>query len=252
MTIRSVIVDDEAYARQKIREFLREEPGFVVAGEAGSGSAAVRIIKKERPDLVFLDIQMPEPDGFGVVEALGPDALPHIIFATAYQQYTLQAFEIHALDYLLKPFDKDRFREALRHAAKVIGLAQAQDDFRLRVREMMNDIRTPGPYLKRFLIPSPKKVAFIKAADVLWIEAAGSYAALHSEREEHLVREPLSGLEGKLDPQVFIRVHRSFIVNLAKISVIDRNRIVFDGKVYIPVSEQYKDKFQEYIKGNFV
>ncbi len=114
--IRAVIVDDEAYARQKIREFLRAEKDIDVVGEAGNGSDAIRIIREAKPDLVFLDIQMPKPDGFGVVEALGDGPLPHIVFATAYDQYALRAFEVHALDYLLKPFDRDRFRESLKHA----------------------------------------------------------------------------------------------------------------------------------------
>jgi two-component system LytT family response regulator len=254
--IRTVVVDDEAYARQKIREFLRSEKDIHVVGEAGNGSDAIRVIREEGPDLVFLDVQMPKPDGFGVVEALGDGPLPHIVFATAYDQYALRAFEIHALDYLLKPFDRDRFRESLKHARRIIGMEKDREDFRTRVRGLIEGMRTESPYLQRFLIQSKRGTRFLRAEDVLYLEAAGSYVALHTETGEHLLRETLNDLEGKLDPRVFIRTHRSFIVNAGAIEEIQRHfhgesiLILKNGR-RVNVSRNYREHFRKAIEGRF-
>ena len=256
MAIRTVIIDDEAYARQKIREFLRSEIDVDVVGEAGNGSDAIKIIRKEKPDLVFLDVQMPEPDGFGVVEALGQEHLPHIVFATAYDQYTLRAFEIHALDYLLKPFDQDRFQESLKHARRMIGMGKNQEDFKTRIRSLIEDVRTESPHIKRFLVPSKRGIRFLNAEDVLWIKAAGSYAALHTETGEHLLHETLSDLEKKLDPRMFIRTHRSFIVNVGSIQEIQpyfhgESVIILKNNQRVNVSRNYREKFRKILEGRF-
>ena len=253
-TIRAVIVDDEAYARKKIREFLRSEKDVEVVGEAGNGSDAIRIIRDAKPDLVFLDIQMPKPDGFGVVEALGDEPLPHVVFATAYDQYALRAFEIHALDYLLKPFDRDRFRESLKRARRIIGMEKDREDFRSRIRGLIEDMRTDGPRLRRFLIQSKRGVRFLNAEDVLYLEAAGSYVALHTETGEHLVREALSDLEKKLDPRLFIRTHRSFIVNVDAIQEIQRHFhgesvIILKNGGRVRVSRNYIEHFRNALEG---
>lgn len=252
--IRAVIVDDEAYARRKIREFLGAEKDVEVVGEAGNGTDAVRIIREAKPDLVFLDIQIPKPDGFGVVEALGDADLPHFVFATAYDQYALRAFEIHALDYLLKPFDRDRFRESLKRARRIIGMEKDREDFRMRIRSLIEDVRTESPYLRRLLIQSKRGVRFLNAEDVLYLEAAGSYVALHTETGEHLVREALSDLEKKLAPRLFIRTHRSFIVNVEAIQEIQRHFhgesvIILRNGARVRVSRNYSGPFRKAIEG---
>lgn len=252
--IRAVIVDDEAYARKKIREFLGSEEDIEIVGEAGNGSDALRLVREAKPDLVFLDVQMPKPDGFGVVEALGDGQLPHIVFATAYDQYALRAFEIHALDYLLKPFDRDRFRESLSHARRVIGLEKDREDFRTRLRGLLEDLRSESPRLRRFLIQSKRGVRFVNAEDVLYLEAAGSYVTLHTETEEHLLRETLSDLEKELDSRTFIRTHRSFIVNVNAIQEIQRHFhgesvIILKNGGRVRVSRNYVEHFRKALEG---
>jgi two-component system LytT family response regulator len=254
--IRTVIVDDEAYARQKIREFLRSEKDVEVVGEAGNGSDAIRIIREAKPDLVFLDIQMPKPDGFGVIEALGDGLLPHIVFATAYDQYALRAFEIRALDYLLKPFDRDRFRESLKRARRIIGMEKDREDFRAKLKGLLEDMRTESPYLRRFLVQSKRGVRFLNVEDVLYLEAAGSYVALHTEAGEHLLRETMSEIEKKLDPRMFIRTHRSFIVNVGGIQEIQRHFhgesvLILKNGGRVRVSRNYRERFSKALEGLF-
>ncbi len=252
--IRAVIVDDEAYARKKIREFLGAEKDVAVVGEAGNGTEAIRIIRETKPDLVFLDIQMPAPDGFGVIEALAPGDLPHVVFATAYDQYALRAFEIRALDYLLKPFDRDRFRESLKRARSLIGMEKDREDFRSRLRGLIEDMRTGSPHLKRLLIQSKRGVRFLNVEDVQYLEAAGSYVALHTETGEHLIREALGDLEEKLDPCLFVRTHRSFIVNVDAIQEIQRHFhgesvIILKNGGRVRVSRNYIEHFRKAVEG---
>jgi two-component system, LytTR family, response regulator len=252
--LRAVVVDDEAYARKKVREFLRAEKDIEVVGEAGNGTDAVRVIRETDPDLVFLDVQMPKPDGFGVVEALGRDRLPHVIFATAFDQYTLRAFEVHALDYLLKPFDRERFREALRHARRVIRADRTRDDLAGRIRSLIEEVRADSPYLRRFLVQSKNGARFLKAEDVLFLEASGSYVTLRTEAGDHLLRETLNDLEGRLDPRLFVRTHRSYIANLEAIQEIQRHFhgesvLILKGGGRVPVSRGYRDRFRQALGG---
>ncbi len=254
MKIRTIIVDDEAYARRKIRDYLRSEPDIEVLGEAADGTEALRLIAESRPDLVFLDIQMPGPDGFGVVEALGAEGVPHIVFATAFDQHALRAFEVHALDYLLKPFDRERFDEALSRARRIIALEKDRDDFRARIRSLIEDVRKEDPYAKRFLIRSKRGIRFLEAESVLWIEAAGSYAALHTETGEHLLHEPLGDLEKRLDPRRFVRTHRSYIVNGSAILEIQpsfhgESVLLLKGDRRIRVSRNYRENFLKFLEG---
>jgi two-component system LytT family response regulator len=256
MALRAVIVDDEPYARRKILDFLRAEGDVEVVGEAADGKEAVRLIRAERPDLVILDVQIPEPDGFGVVEALDLENPPRIIFATAFDQYALRAFDARALDYLLKPFDRDRFREALGRARRSIAMEKSQADFGGRLRDLIEDARTRSPYLRRFPVPSARGVRFLKADDVLWIEASGNYAALHTASGEHLVHERLSGLERRLDPRVFVRVHRSSIVNVEHIREVQpyfhgESVIVLDNDRRINVSRSRSASFRKILDGRF-
>jgi len=208
--IRTLIVDDEPLARQSIRLLLRGDPEVEIVGEAGSGAEAVKAIRRHAPDLVFLDIQMPEMDGFGVLESLDAERLPVVVFVTAFDRYALKAFEVHALDYLLKPFTDARFEKALRQAKAQIGqreishlsqrlLALLEDrDPRRAQSSPPLPARATG-YLTRLMVKSAGRVFFLKADEIDWIEAADYYVKLHVGRKSHLLRESLSELESKLD-----------------------------------------------------
>jgi two-component system LytT family response regulator len=214
--IRTLIVDDEPLARQRLRRLLEADPDVAVVGESGDGRQAVTDLRELRPDLVFLDVQMPVLDGFGVLEALAGTALPVVIFVTAYDRYALKAFEVHALDYLLKPFDKARFAAALDRAKAQVrqGSAAALD---ARLRELLQTAagRRPGP--ERLVVKSGGRIYFVRIGDVDWVEAAGNYVRLHVGKEDHLLRESLTALEKNLDPGRFVRIHRSTIVNLERV-----------------------------------
>jgi two-component system LytT family response regulator len=199
-TIRALVVDDEPLARSNISVLLRRDPHIEIVGESGSGSNALVKIRSYKPDLVFLDVQMPECDGFDVLEQLGQDVPPAIVFVTAYDQYALRAFEAGALDYLLKPFDNARFEQALNRAKSKIALRR--------------DIPRK---LERLAIKSVGQVSFIKLSEIDWIEAADYYASLHVGPKTHLLRRSMADLEQELDPTVFCRIHRSTIVNLSRV-----------------------------------
>ncbi len=211
--IRALIIDDEPVARGYLRDLIHESEEVRVVGEAANGIEAVERIKKERPDLIFLDIQMPEMDGFEVLTRLDPDFLPLIIFLTAHDTYALQAFEAKALDYLLKPFDRPRFRKALDKAVELIR-SRNLADFEKRLRSLVSRLNTDRPPLKRLMVRSRDRAYFLRTGDIRFIEAAGNYVVLHVGEDEHLIRETLSSLEGRLAPDTFVRVHRSRIVNL--------------------------------------
>jgi two-component system, LytTR family, response regulator len=208
--IRALIVDDEPLARETLRILLQRDPEIAIAGEC-SGVDAVAMIEETRPDLLFLDVQMPEVGGFDVLESVGADAVPVIVFVTAYDRYALRAFDVHALDYLLKPFDDRRFDETLRRAKEHLR-ARGVDQ---RLVALLEE-RT-APYVRRFVVRLRDKVIFVNADDVDWIEAADDYVQLHAGGKTHLLRERIAELEQRLDPEQFIRVHRSAIVNLERV-----------------------------------
>jgi two-component system LytT family response regulator len=208
---RVVIVDDEPLARAKLRRFIEDDGRVCVAGEAGDGIEAVRVIEEGAPDLVLLDIQMPEMDGFQVLEALELDALPQIIFVTAHDRHALRAFEVRALDYLLKPVDRQRFTAALDRVLETLSVParQANGDVRAVLAELPAERRV----LERFLVRSGGRMLLLPVDSVDWIGAAGNYAELHAGRDTHMVRGTLQELEARL-PDRFARIHRSAIVNL--------------------------------------
>jgi two-component system, LytTR family, response regulator len=213
--LRALIVDDERVARQRIRRLLASTGSDIaVIGECADGVTAVETIGRERPDLAFLDVQMPELDGFGVVSALDPDSLPAIIFVTAFDKYALRAFDVHAIDYLLKPFTAERFRTAVLRARNRIqertldnGLASLAQTLRERPR-----------YLTRVSVKTAGKIVLVDVATVDWIEAADNYVRLHVGTREYLHRETLAGLEEQLDPERFVRIHRSALVQIDRIA----------------------------------
>ena len=198
--IRALVVDDEPLARSNLTVLLREDPEIDLVGECGSGLEALSAIRSQKPDLVFLDVQMPEVDGFDVLELLGADLPRALVFVTAYDQYALRAFEAGALDYLLKPFDNARFERTLQRVKE--RFAQAPDFRR---------------WAERIAVKSAGQVLFLKVSEIDWIEAADYYACLHVGTKAHLVRRSMADLEADLDPEVFCRIHRSAIVNLARV-----------------------------------
>ena len=224
--IRVVVVDDEPLARERLRTLLASRPEVELVAECGDGGSAVETIAATRPDLVFLDVQMPELDGFEVLDALrllDPPALPAVVFVTAYDAYALRAFEVRALDYLLKPFDRSRFDEALGRALE-----------RLRGREsagmtvesgalaaLLAELRAERGWRERFVVRTGSRISFVRTEEVDWIDAEGNYLRLHVAGRTHLVRETMKSVEAELDPSRFVRVHRSAIVNVDRIASLE-------------------------------
>ena len=213
--LKVLIVDDEPLAREVLQTLLAEDPEIVVAGQ-GSGVDAAALIARLRPDILFLDIQMPEVDGFALLDAVGPDAVPAVVFVTAYDRYALRAFEVHALDYLLKPFTDARFAGALARAKQQV-LSRRQGVLDARIADLLRERQAPRT---RFLIPARGKTVVVDAEAIDWVEAADYYVCLHCGSESHLLRDTMDEIERQLDPQQFFRVHRSAIVNLARVREI--------------------------------
>ena len=216
MTIRALIVDDEQLARQRVRMFLDEEPDVEVIGESADGFEAVDQIQAARPDLVFLDVQMPDMDGFEVLRRVPPALLPVVIFTTAYDQHALQAFEVNALDYLLKPFKPTRFKEAVQRARDLIANKQAGVAAR-ELLALLGQRPAPAGQLARLAVKTAGKVIFLQLDQIQSIEAAGKYAVVHVGKENHVLRETMSSLESHLPPQRFLRISRSVIVNIDQV-----------------------------------
>ncbi len=232
--IRALIVDDEPLARSNLSVLARRHPEIEIVGECGSGMEALSEIRSAKPDLVFLDVQMPECDGFDVLELLGGDLPPAVIFVTAYDQYALRAFEAGALDYLLKPFDDSRFELAVSRAQQRIGAGRGQNHPRK---------------LERLAIKSAGQVSFVKVSEIDWIEAADYYACLHVGSKSHLLRRSMAELEQDLDPTIFCRVHRSSIVNLERVRGLKLSEdgeydVLLDNGARIRLSRRYRKNLQ--------
>lgn len=216
MKIRTLIVDDEPLARQRLRILLSKEPDIEIAAECEDGASALEGIERERPDLMFLDVQMPGRDGFAVIRETPVEHLPIVIFTTAYEQHALQAFEAHALDYLLKPFKTTRLHDAVARAREQLANRHAG----AAAKGLLEFISKSGPkphHLTRLSVKADDRMLFIKVFEIDVIEAAGKYLVVHAGKENHIIRESLSGLEAQLDPEKFLRVSRSVIVNLNSI-----------------------------------
>lgn len=212
--LRVLVVDDEAPARRKILRLLREESAAEIAGEADSGDAAVAAIRKHRPDLVFLDVQMPGLDGFGVIQSLNAAKvpLPRVVFVTAHDRFALRAFEVHAFDYLLKPVSEDRFREALRRAR--IQHEQSVDGFTSRLGAMLEELQREKALPDRLLVQEDSRAIFVLVKDISWVEADRNYVLLHCGKKTHTLRSTLDTLQSTLDPKLFVRINRGTLVRL--------------------------------------
>lgn len=208
-------MDDEALGREKLRTLLALEPDVEIAGECADGLEALASIERDPPDLVFLDVQMPELDGFEVLEAMGEPRVSAVIFVTAYDQYALRAFEVHALDYLLKPFDRERFQDALARARTHAAAGGEQPAPGLRA--LLDEVRRTRARSQRLIVKSGGRVFFVRVEDVEWVQAAGNYVELHAGTERHLLRETMQSLLARLDPERFVRIHRSMLINLHQV-----------------------------------
>jgi len=249
MKIRTLIVDDEPLARERLRSLLAAEPDIEVLGECADGREAVAAIDRDAPDLVFLDIQMPELDGFEVLAAIEPAKPPVVVFVTAYSQHALRAFEVHALDYLLKPFDRERFQTTL---ARVRAQCQRSQGGELtqQLSALLADLRPETKPADRLVVKAAGRVLFLKTLDIDWIEAADNYVNLHVGKESHLLRGTMASIETRLDPAQFLRISRSTIVNVERIKELqpmfhgDYSVILRNG-TRLSLSRGYRDKLQQ-------
>jgi two-component system, LytTR family, response regulator len=258
--LKAIIVDDEPLACRILRRYLQDDTDIEVVQQCNNGVEALDAINKFHPDLVFLDVQIPRMNGFEVLASLKQDELPFVIFVTAYDEYALQAFEFHALDYLLKPLDHDRFKKAVKHAKEQIRQHHENRLFH-HVTALLSQYRAVAgqtgeleqPYTTRLEIRSTGHVNFVEVQDIDWIEAADNYVVLHTSAGSHLMRESMSRLETALDPNQFVRVHRSRIVNLTRIRELkskgfgDRVVVLQDG-TEIRVSRVQKEKLEAALK----
>ncbi len=262
-----MIVDDEQHARDGIRIRLEEYPVVEIVGECASGAEAVAAINDLRPDLVFLDIQMPEMNGFEVLGAVNVDPMPVVVFVTAYDKYAVKAFEVHAFDYLLKPIEDKRFRVTLKMAlsqltgrsltAYALNLRKMVDDY-LGVEEARRDsieentFEAGARFIDRIAIKSGGQVSMIPVSEIDWIESAGDYVYIHSNSRKHIIRETMKSLEEKINPGQFVRIHRSTIVNIDRIKSLKSNEhgdfeVNLHNGERLKLSRSYRSRFQKVI-----
>jgi two-component system LytT family response regulator len=254
-SLRVLVVDDEAPARRKILRLLRLEAGVEIVAEADGGESAISAVEKHHPDLIFLDVQMPGMDGFGVIRrvmAASPAVkVPHIVFVTAHDQYALRAFEVHAFDYLLKPLAEERFRDALRRARE--QQARSGDGFATRLGEMIEQIRRERGFSDRLLIHEESRAFFVPVRDISWIEADRNYLILHCSGKSHTLRGTMDSVQDALDPKLFVRVNRGSLVRLDAIRELvpwfhGEYKIVLQDKTEIRWSRRYVSQRPELLK----
>jgi two-component system LytT family response regulator len=254
-----LIVDDEPLARERIRDLLKRERDVECVSEAANGGEALEKIRTDRPDILFLDIQMPDLTGFDVLASIDKQLLrqlPAIVFVTAYADFALRAFEFHALDYLLKPFDRKRFTDTLRIAHARISHSRANGDDQ-RILSLLKELNAKPSYLEWLSIRKDERILLIRTSDIRWIEAHGNYALLKMDGASHLMRETMDRLESQLDPRVFLRIHRSTIVNVNQIKELqawargEYRVVTFAGSAFT-LSRGYRARFDEFLKGRTI
>ena len=253
--IRAIIVDDEDLARERIRQLLRNHPDVEIIGECSNGTEASTTITRTKPDLVFLDIQMPGMDGFGVLKKIEAHAKPLVLFVTAYDQYALKAFEAHACDYLLKPFKRKRFDEAL-------GWAKSQmknkntGDWAKRTFTLLEQLQSRPRYLERIAVKEEGRVFFVRVEDINWIEAQDNYVRVHTRKGDYMIRQPIRSFERELDPKHFVRIHRSAIIHIDRISELQQwfhrdYRVILQDGTKLPLSRRYREQLRSVLRSQF-
>ena len=250
MKIRALIADDEPLAREWVRSAVAEDPDLDVIGEAGDGFEAAESIRRLKPDLVFLDVQMPGLDGFGVLEALSPEEIPAVVFVTAFDQYAVRAFEAQAVDYLMKPFSRDRVEEAVRRVRELVK-GKSLEDFRESIARIVEKIRRDRSYPEWVLLKAEGKNVFVKVRDIDWIESSRNNVRIHVGQNLYLLHETTTAIASRLDPKRFLRIHRSAIVNIERIRELhpwfngDYAVILRDG-TQLTLSASYRDRLREF------
>ena len=250
MNIRALIVDDEPLAREWVRSAIAEDPELEVMGECGDGFEAAEAIRRLKPDLVFLDVQMPGLDGFGVLEALTPEEIPAVVFVTAFDQYAVRAFEAQAVDYLMKPFSKERVEEAVRRVRELVK-GKSLEDFRESISRIVEKIRRDRSFPEWVLLKCDGKNVFVKVKDIDWIESSRNNVRIHVGTTLYLLHETTSAIASRLDPKKFLRIHRSAIVNIERIKELhpwfngDYAVILRDG-TQLTLSSSYRDRLKEF------
>ena len=250
--IRTLIVDDEPLARERLAGLLAAEPDIEILGQCRDGEEAVKAILEHTPDLVFLDIQMPQMNGFEVIEAVSAEKMPLVIFVTAHDQHALRAFQVRALDYLLKPFDRDRFHDALERARTQVQREDSGEIGR-RLLALVKDLRRDQPRTDRLVVKSGGRLFFLRADEIDWVEAAGNYVRLHVGSTSYLLRETMNAIEGRLDPEKFFRIHRCRIVNMERIQELQpwlngEYAVMLRTGTRLTLSRGYREKLQDRLK----
>ncbi len=252
MALRALIVDDEPLARERIAQLLEHEPDVDIVGECGDGKAALRAIKGKKPDLIFLDIQLPEMDGFEIIDSLGADRPPAVIFVTAYDRFAVKAFRIHAIDYLLKPVDGEQLTEALHNLRQRIRLQDGE--LRTRFAELFADLHSHYGRTSRIVLKSDGELVCLKPAEIDWVESARNHVGFHVAGHTYIVRETMNDAEGRLCNYNFVRIHRGTIVNLDRIKRL-KPRLYGDYLVELrdgtklPMSRGYLQTVLERVEG---
>ncbi|HEX6041416.1 LytTR family DNA-binding domain-containing protein [Longimicrobium sp.] len=251
--IRALVVDDEPLGRDRVRRLLEQEADVEVAGACEDGQEAVDAILSLRPDLVFLDVQMPVLDGFGVIEAVGAARMPPVVFVTAFDRYAISAFEVNALDYLLKPFDGERFQAAMRRVRERLA-HPAADPLEARLAAVLRQVGQGTPYAERLVVRTGRQYRMVGVGEVDWLEAADNYVKLHVAGRVLMLRGTLGALEGRLDPRRFLRIHRSMIVNLDRVTSIEpwgnaEYLVVLKDGTKLTSSRGYREQMMELLRG---
>jgi two-component system LytT family response regulator len=249
----ALIVDDEPLAREGMRLLLKDESAITAISEARNGAEAVDLIRAHKPDLVLLDVQMPEMDGFGVLRAIGAEHMPPVIFVTAHDRYAIQAFEVNAIDYLLKPVTRERCSQALTRVRERINTQGADNR---HVMSLLQQLAAPPTYLARVALRAAGKISFVNIEDILFVQAAENYVQLHLRSARHLLHVPIATFENSLDPALFLRVHRSMIVNVKHIQELETGPhgeyiVVLHGGTRLQSSRSYHEKIKNWASNPF-
>jgi two-component system LytT family response regulator len=251
--ISALIVDDEPLARERLRRFLAREEDVELIGECGDGETAVQDVCRLRPDLMFLDVELPEASGLDVLQEIPPEVRPLVVFVTAYDRYAIEAFDAHAIDYLLKPFTRERFSRAVDRVRQQLT-RESRADMEARLSALLAARAGAGNFLRRLMIKTAGRIYFIDTAEIDWIGAEGNYLALHVGTETHLLRETMAGIAAKLDPAEFVRIHRSTVVNAARVKELrplfsgDYRAVLRDG-TQLNLSRAYREHALKLLSG---
>ncbi|MHB1049473.1 MAG: LytR/AlgR family response regulator transcription factor [Bacteroidota bacterium] len=244
--IRALIIDDEPLAVEKIRLFAASESDLEIIGTCANGKVAAAAFRRDRPDLIFLDIQMPEMSGFDFLSAIQDEPLPGIIFVTAFDEYALKAFEFHALDYLLKPFDRERFHAAVQHATTALRSNDESRKTEHHIKEMLQWIQSKMDTVDRIVVKENGKMIFLTVNEIDWLEAAGNYVKVHLGKESHLVRTTMTAMEKRLNPAAFVRIHRKTIINISRVKELQpwlngEYKVILSSSAQLILSRNYRD-----------